>query len=166
MRLVSGRCRLQCGNGALLLLTQSGAVKVYDIESHEAAGEVQSWDLSMSGDNGVDHTWFSLVSLRRNGSIVCLSKAGLIISISLDLCYTDKWCQVVDVEGDVDGGIADAAWSPDQTRLVIVTNNNTILSMNSEWDVLEEVPLAEHRAPGTSLQMSWRGVASTLPCSQ
>ena len=88
---------------------------------------------------------------------MCLSKAGLIISISLDLSYTDKWCQVVDVEGDVDGGIADAAWSPDQTRLVIVTNNDTILSMNSEWDVLEEVPLAEHRAPGTSLQMSWRG---------
>ena len=56
------------GTGALLLLTQSGAVKVYDIESHEAAGEVQSWDLSMSGDNGVDHTWFSLVSLRKNGS--------------------------------------------------------------------------------------------------
>ena len=102
------------GTGALLLLTQSGQVKVYDIESHEAAGEGQSWDLSMSGDNGVDHTWFSLVSLRRNGSVVCISKAGLIISIPLDLSYSDKWSQEVDVEGDVDGGIADAAWSPDQ----------------------------------------------------
>ena len=30
------------------------------------------------------------------------------------------------------GGIADAAWSPDQTLSVIVTNNNTIRVMNSE----------------------------------
>ncbi len=144
------------GTGGLLVLTRSGQVRIYDIESEEAAGEGQSWDLSMCGDNGVDHTWFDLVSLRGNGSIVCLSRAGLIISIPLDLAH-GTWSQEVIVEGDVDGGIADAAWSPDQSRVVIVTNNDTILSMNSDWDVLEEVPLVEPRVPGTSLQLSWRG---------
>ena len=143
--------------GELLVLSHHGQVKIIDVESNEFNEmEGQSWDLSMSGDSDVDHTWFDLVALRGNGSIICISRAGLIVSIPLDL-VSGKWSPEVIVEGDVEGGIGHAAWSPDQSRLVIVTNNNTILSMNSEWDVLEEVPLVEPRAPGTNIEISWRG---------
>ena len=88
--------------------------------------------------------------------MVCVSRAGLLISIPIDL-VTGTWSDKVEVEGDVEGGIINAAWSPDQNRLVVLTGNNTMLCMNSEWDVIDEVPLIETPVPDTPVNVSWRG---------
>jgi len=66
-------------------------------------------------------------------------------------------CQRSDIavlEGEVDGGIAHAAWSPDQSRLVLVTEQNeTLLCMTAAWEVLEEVPLPCGRVTNTPCQV-------------
>ena len=58
--------------------------------------------------------------------------------------YNDaSYPSVAEQIGCIEGGIATSAWSPDQSSLTIVTNNNTMLCMSSTWDVLQEIPTTE-----------------------
>ena len=125
---------LNHSSGELLVLNEHGLLSTFDVESGSSLG--RSWNLSSSAESGEDLTWFSLTVLRASGSIVCASHAGLLISISVDLS-TGKWGDEVMVEGDVECGIMIAAWSPDQSRFVVLTNQHTMLCMNIEWDVLD-----------------------------
>lgn len=68
--------------------------------------------------------------------------------------------QVVEI-GAIEGGIAAAQWSPDQSALVIATNNDTIICMNAQWDVLYEVPVSE-RLPQSPCTISWSGDGETF----
>lgn len=141
--------------GEMLVLDNRGVLRTYDAESGSRLE--RSWDLSTHAESEEgDFTWFALTILRASGSVVCVSRAGLLISIPIDL-VTGTWSDKVEVEGDVEGGIINAAWSPDQNRLVVLTGNNTMLCMNSEWDVIDEVPLIETPVPDTPVNVSWRG---------
>merc|ERR1711871_456564 len=139
--------------GEMLVLERSGKLRTYDAESGLLLA--RSWDLSVHAESGEDLTWFALTILKASGSIVCVSRAGLLVSIPINL-VTGTWSDEVEVEGDVEGGIINAAWSPDQSRLVVITGNSTMLSMNSEWDVLDEVPFVETPVPDTPVNISWR----------
>jgi len=67
-----------------------------------------------------------------------------------------KFLQVEEI-GSIEGGISAAKWSPDFTRLVIMTNNNTILCMSTDWEVLYEVPVIENRVFLSQSDICWRG---------
>ena len=58
--------------------------------------------------------------------------------------------------GTIESGIAAAQWAPDQSCLLIVTNNDTILCMSAQFDVLSEIPIPE-RSPDSPCWLSWRG---------
>ena len=68
--------------------------------------------------------------------------------------------QVLEI-GAIEGGIAAAQWSPDQSALAIATNNDTIICMNAQWDVLYEVPVSE-RLPQSPCTISWSGDGETF----
>ncbi|KAI1786336.1 IkappaB kinase complex IKAP component [Ganoderma leucocontextum] len=69
-------------------------------------------------------------------SLVVITRAGDITTIPLD---EDQ--PKAEVVGSVDGGVMGAAWSPDDTLLVLVTGEDKLLVMTSTFDVLSEGPL-------------------------
>ncbi|TBU27865.1 IkappaB kinase complex IKAP component [Dichomitus squalens] len=69
-------------------------------------------------------------------SLVVITRAGDITTISLDGNQS-----TAEVVGSVDGGVMGAAWSPDDTLLVLVTGEDKLLVMTSTFDVLSEGPL-------------------------
>ena len=150
-------CR-DVGSNNLFALSETGVLHTLDtLDGFSLTDE--SWDLNTCNGSPSSSTsssgWFNVVVVSETGSIVCISHAGLIVSIKEDPS-SGRWSPVMEQEGDVEGGIATAAWSPDGSRLALLTNNNTILLMTGYWDVLEEVPLTP-RLPGSACAMSWRG---------
>jgi IKI3 family len=90
------------------------------------------------GDDSADATWFDVAAIAETGDLVCISHKGNIVSI--------KEYEIIELEGVIDGGIAAARWHPDQSFVVIVTNNNTIIAMTNTWEVLHEIPI-EAKSP-------------------
>ena len=88
------------------------------------------------------------------GMIVCISHSGVIVSIKQSI-GVEGWNKEIVQEGIVDSGIASAVWNPEQTIVIIVTNNNSILAMSNTWDVLQEIPI-ESRVPMSPCSISWR----------
>jgi elongator complex protein 1 len=162
-RIVSYAC--DYGISTLLLLTSDGYLFSYSFTA-DGAGEERSgkcpfwltrdepWKLNIDPNNPNDQGWFYVSIVAETGTIVCISHSGSIVSIKENIGY-ESWSDIVEQEGDVDGGIATAQWCPDQTSLILVTKNNTILSMTTSWDVLQEIPL-ESFLPDTSCSISWR----------
>ncbi|KAJ2998288.1 hypothetical protein NUW54_g7046 [Trametes sanguinea] len=80
-----------------------------------------------------------IVSLRvlpDSHSLVVITRAGDITTVALD----DE-TPAAEVVGSVDGGVLGAAWSPDDTLLVLVTGEDKLILMTSTFDVLSEGPL-------------------------
>ncbi|KAI0629477.1 IkappaB kinase complex IKAP component [Trametes polyzona] len=69
-------------------------------------------------------------------SLVIITRAGDITTISLD-----EDSPSAEVVGSVEGGVLGAAWSPDDTLLVLVSGEDKLLLMTSTFDVLSEGPL-------------------------
>ncbi|RPD57919.1 IkappaB kinase complex IKAP component [Lentinus tigrinus ALCF2SS1-6] len=78
----------------------------------------------------------SLHVLPDSHTLVAVTRAGDITTIPLD---DDQ--PSAEVVGSVEGGIMGAAWSPDDTLLVLVTGEDKLLVMTSTFDVLSEGPL-------------------------
>ena len=57
----------------------------------------------------------------------------------------------------IDGGISNAKWSPDYTNLLIVTNNDSIICMNCNWDLLYEIPMISSRDNNSLSEISFKG---------
>ncbi len=147
-----------------LVLTQNGRVCCYDIDTFEKLPQEWNLDTLIDGEEGrviqkEDKEWFLMTLITESGNIVCVSHSGQIACIQVEPVTCARG-DVAVLEGEVDGGIAGAAWSPDQSRLVICTNNETILCMTSAWEVLEEIPMPEGLAPGNPCAMSWKGDGS------
>ena len=96
-------------------------------------------------DQEIDNGWFYLRFIAGTGSAVAISHSGSIVSIEASDVGTLEPEQI----GCIDGGIASASWSPDQSFLTIITNNNTMLCMSSTWDVLQEIPMAPRLSGST-----------------
>ncbi|KAI0697397.1 IkappaB kinase complex IKAP component [Cerioporus squamosus] len=78
----------------------------------------------------------SLHVLPDSRTLVVITRAGDITTVPLD---EDQ--PTAEVVGSVEGGIMGAAWSPDDSLLVLVTGEDKLLVMTSTFDVLSEGPL-------------------------
>jgi hypothetical protein len=152
-----------CFNDMEFSITPAFVCHAYKEFSHSSL----SWETAEPEDN----QWFDVSYIAGTGSIVLISRSGVIASLSQDDSMQDQSydnsCAAIHLErngypataeqvGVIDGGIAAAAWSPDQSSLILVTNNNTMLCMSCTWDVLQEIPIPD-RVPGSASSVSWRG---------
>ena len=158
-------------NSELLVLSNHGILGCYDMDTldmhfmhdlsalrdddEEEAMEESEDSTSINLNHELDRTWFLMTIVAESGTIVCVSHDGKIASLAGD--PASGWRQSTPtLEGVIDTRIATAAWSPDQTRLVIATCGNTLLSMSTQWEALDEVP-TDPRASDTACRISWRG---------
>lgn len=149
----------------LIVLTKQGELSLRTVDGNdEMENEPTLFDLAelrdddeaeSQAENVVDHDWFLMTVIAETGCIVCLSHSGKIVSVGSDP-MSGKHSLPPVLEGVIDSGILHAAWSPDQTRLVIFTGSYTLLSMSTQWDVLDEVP-APSAALDQPCMLSWRG---------
>jgi hypothetical protein len=139
----------------LLVLFQNGILVSHNTgkDKYEKL-EHEPWDLRNIAGSDVNQ-WFYVQVIGETGSLICISHAGTICSIQTNR-VTDLWNDLPEIEGSVDDGIADALVSPDQTCLVIVTNNNTLLLMTNSFDLINEIPI-ENRVPDSPCTLSWCG---------
>ncbi|KZT27113.1 IkappaB kinase complex IKAP component [Neolentinus lepideus HHB14362 ss-1] len=80
-----------------------------------------------------------IISMRfvmESRTLVVVTRSGDITSIPLNIDPIEA-----DVVGSVDFGILAAAWSPDDSLLVLVTGDRKLILMTSAFDVLSEAPL-------------------------
>lgn len=142
----------------LYVLTNIGHLYCFDIseDGHIGSSDESPIDLNrVCNDDNNNNDWFMVSTISETSLIVCISHSGYIISIKNTYGSSHDRKYDIEQEGLVDSGIATAMWSPDQTSLIIVTNNNTLLSMTSSWDVINEI-LYEPRLPNSKCSISWR----------
>lgn len=99
--------------------------------------------------------WFLVRVIYEIGSIVCISHEGLIISIKFKT-ITGEWDNNIELEGTVDNGISNAAFSPDQNSLIVVTKDNSIFHMTNTFELINEVTI-EPFEPESATCIEWRG---------
>jgi hypothetical protein len=145
--------------GSIYVLLDTGVLYAFQIQD-VTLDFIQRWDLPASvppedvpppSSSSTSNDWFDVSYVGMTGCIVCMSHAGLIMSIE------DQEPDKIELVGVIDGGIATARWSGDQNSLVIVTNNNSLMCMSSAWELLYEVPTTENRLPSSLSSLSWRG---------
>ena len=139
------------GSNSVFVLTQNGTLYTLEISDQI---RVQN-RISLRSNDTIDNSWFNATVVAEIGAIVCISHAGMIVSVREDP-NTGRQSDTFEVEGDVEGGIATACWNPESSNVLIVTNNDSILLMTCYWDVLEEIPLPS-RVQNSPCSASWRG---------
>ena len=137
----------------VLVLTNNGILVAQSLASSDTCLTSEPWCLNMVGEDD-DQTWFSVGVVYESSTIVCISHSGNIVSLIVERSTGSR--PIPESEGCIDSGIADASWSPDQSCIAIVTNNDSILLMTNTFDVINEVPL-ESRLQGSTCCVSWRG---------
>eukprot|EP01031_Cornospumella_fuschlensis_P043216 gene43216-52828_t len=149
----NGDSALVCGialnhqtDKAFVLFT-NGSLKFYD-NSNDLLTCYSTIQLEFEG---LRETWIKIDYVAAIGAIVCVSQEGSIATVS-DTNPDEAPEQI----GMIDNGISSAAWSPDYSCLLLVTNNDTLLCMSANWDVLYEVPHPPLLA-GSATTVSWKG---------
>ena len=143
----------------IYVLTNIGHLYSFDIseDGYISCCNKTSIDLNIicnnDDNNNINNDWFLVSTISETSTLVCISHSGYIVSVKITNINDNKYD--IEQEGSVDGGIATAMWSPDQTSLIIVTNNNTILSMTSAWDVINEISY-EPKLINSKCTISWR----------
>lgn len=103
--------------------------------------------------------WFVLDFLVLNSCLVAVSYEGSIATIEA----SEETGQLTISEqiGMIDGGIADACWSPAFDILAIATYNHSIMLMSNTWEPIQEVPFLafDHSYP---IKISWKGDGELL----
>lgn len=70
---------------------------------------------------------------------------------------------LVDIKAQNDDGITGGSVSPGQDYIYVVTNNNTLIQLDMEFDMVKEVPLDDHqteKAEGYKPRFSWKADGS------
>jgi uncharacterized protein YjiK len=136
-------------NNELLVLFEHGHLVSFSLS--EDANDFLDWNLSSNNDN---EFWFSVQFVMEVGSIICISRAGSIVSIKFDTT-SKQWSTDFEMEGNVDQGVSSARWSPDQNCVVLATNTNTLLSLTNNFELINEIPI-EPLLANSSTSISWR----------
>lgn len=97
--------------------------------------------------------WFNIEFIPDTNSIICISHSGVIASVNATTLQVEE-------EGQVEEGIRSCAWSPDLSRLVLVTENNSMVLLSSFFDCIREITFT--RCPGSASVISWRGDARSF----
>lgn len=105
--------------------------------------------------DATDSDWFNVSYNLSSGLASTLSHSGAISQVKYDLNKDNNYNTATTVRTVV-GGIATACWSPDQSLLVVVTNNHTLLLFTSSFNILREVPMSP-RSSQSPCSISWRG---------
>jgi hypothetical protein len=143
-------------NGEILLLTNTGILISQGISSEGGAQfHHEPWDLNLTTEDPSDSSWFAVKIVSETAAIVCLSHSGHIVSVASNR-LTDEWADAPEAEGCVEAGIVAAAWNPDESVLVLVTHNDTLLCMTSSFELVSESPTLP-RSPNSRCLVSWRG---------
>ena len=152
---VDACARVTCINydndkGDLLTCTDDGFI----IQIPSSEGRISAWlacDESAQRCTG----WFHCSLIAETGMILAISHAGNMISIKQgsDLTLMNSIC---DFEGCVDSGITAAGWNTDQSSLLLVTGNDSLLAMTHTLDVMQEVAI-EPTIPGSPCALAWSG---------
>ena len=131
----------------LMMLTSNGRVHRSFINAFFSQDEPFLPSYFCQAEETTERDWFSLEYVDEISLPVGISLTGTICTLEGDVC---------EQQGVIEGGISAAEWSPDYGRILIVTNNNSLLAMTSTWDILDEVPI-EPKALNSHVCISWRG---------
>lgn len=134
-------------SGHLLILTLDGKLLFLIYDDFSFKEEI----VNLNVEDVNDSDWFYISAILETNSIICVSHSGSVVCISNQLSGS----RLVDVEGQVDGGIASAQMSCDKSTLVLVTNNNSMIFMTAEFEVVREVTI-EPKLNQLPSSISWR----------
>ena len=137
-------------SGLLLILTSDGKLFYLTYDDFSFTSEVI--DLNVEDVNDFD--WFYISLVLETNSIVCVSHSGSVVRVSTN-SSTHNDSKVIDVEGQVEGGIASAQMSCDKSSLVLVTHNNSMIFMTPEFEVIREISI-EPTLVNSPVSISWR----------
>eukprot|EP01041_Mallomonas_annulata_P000313 gene313-571_t len=125
------------------------------------------YKLQGTGDGNADESWFLIEQVGDINALVCVSHSGsieIIENIKEQEFNSDDLGHCSEQVGVVEGGISSAGWSPDQSTLAIVTNNNSLMLMTATWDDVQEVQIPV-RVPLSETSISWCGDGETFALS-
>jgi len=142
--------------GVLLILTSDGKLLYLTYDDFSFTPEIV--DLNVSIEDVNDFDWFYISLVLETNSIVCVSHSGSVVRVSTNSSLSGD-SKVVDVEGQVEGGIASAQMSCDKSTLVLVTNNNSMIFMTAEFEVIREINI-EPKLLTSPVSISWRADGS------
>lgn len=152
-------------NDELYALTNNGhVICISQIETLSVKKKLYKL-LGVNAVGSDDSLWFSISNVGEIGSIVCISHSGSIESIPLDRLDNGSFdennqfeslIEISEQVGVVDGGIAAASWSPDQSLVIILTRNNTLMYMLNSWEDVEEIPFPPFMEDSKAI-ISWCG---------
>lgn len=183
-------CSVDLSMDRIFMCDNKGYIYLLDNSNDEMHLQHSKYHFNMVVDEDIediqnDNKWFDIQVLSEVSQIVGISHSGCIVTISVNQNFSDSSEMEMDIsdvnmmslakpvheytliscEGNVEGGIASAAWSPDQRFLLIVTNNDTLICMTNTWEVVNEIDL-EPRASLEDLDaksvcsmcdVTWRG---------
>ena len=140
------------GSDQYILLTSNG--KLHFVQDLSLSLESKPIDIIVE-EQIISNNWSSITIISETNSLVCISRDGAIVKGDLNNGSVTNFV----LEGEVDGGIAAAQWSPDRSILAIVTNVDTVLLMTSYFDLINEISVPVHKAD-VGVSLSWRGDGS------
>lgn len=159
-----GRPRLLAVNPAapherFVLCADSGALAC-------AAAGGWRWTLRLEPESGARGAgaWLALAYLAEAGALFAASRDGTMLKVHVaggELAANGELPRV-ELLGQIEGGIAAAAWSADQARLLVVTGAAGLLVLSAQWDVLAEAPTppfatcAAEGNDGGAVHAAWR----------
>jgi hypothetical protein len=84
----------------------------------------EEWTVQLDASD----TWFSIAFVAELEGVCCVSSGGMIVKV-------DSTEPVVEVVGDIEGGIVASAWTLDQEIVAFVTRSKTMITMTPSWQV-------------------------------
>ncbi|KRX06033.1 WD40-repeat-containing domain [Pseudocohnilembus persalinus] len=87
-------------------------------------------------------------------SLVIVTDKGMILQLKVN-------DQEIEPVGMIDGGILGAQWSPNQEQLIIASRSSNLVSLNTNFDILNEVPIDEEKenVQDQPVYISWKNDA-------
>lgn len=145
---------------------RGGALTCYDAEGAQV-WETQL-DALLQGQEGSPDaagSWLSAYFLSRPGCVFVCHSGGTLATVEVASGGT-----VVDLVGELEGGVLATAWTPDEALVAIATGSGSIVVMTAQWDVIAEAPVEGlGAAKGEPVSLAWRSdgqhlVVSFCPC--
>ncbi|KAK8813207.1 hypothetical protein WA158_002799 [Blastocystis sp. Blastoise] len=131
------------------LLSKDGRLFQINTETDNVENEFDCTEVVEAENPTLKQTYEYCFYLAEAEILFCATKEGTIFMFDLNT-YD------ITVSGDIESGIATLEWSPDQEYAVVLSNNGSILLMNSMCEVLYESTI-QSMDPTQDITMSWRG---------
>ena len=137
-----------------------GALTCYDNEG------VIRWaaqlDVLLQGQDGgsSEGSWVYAAFLARPNSVFAAHSGGTLATI--DVTSGGK---VVELVGELEGGVLAAAWTADEALVAVATGSGAMVVMTSQWDVVAEASLPGMGISVEPVHLTWRNDSQHLVVS-